>query len=351
MEVKETLNKSAEAIENAQSDIRGLMQSAYLYGYSKVYTERLLKGIIERALKSITIPRLKKDTVLSLTNYANRQRNIWKRSGITPELLFFLAKRVGKGEDSVRNGLSGKYPNETIKRDIEKISGVPVETVNKGVPLQQFYGEVWKEKIRPVLTRLATERALDPNDYTGRNSLRNLAEMEVRYQDHKDSIKELKASGEKLVLCSAHADCSERCAPYQGRIYSLDGTSGEIDGKKYVPLEEATNNPRDRYVTKAGRVYQNGLLGFNCRHKLSPYRGQSPEYVSEKERKREYEITKTQRALERKVRDLKAKAQMAKSLNKAEYRRYKALSENAYDEYVRYSKDNERAYYPMRVRI
>lgn len=351
MEAKETLNKSAEAIENAQSDIRGLIQSAYLYGYSKIYTERLLKGIIERALKSITIPRLKKDTILSLTNYANRQRNIWRNSGITPELLFFLAKRVGKGADGERKVLSEKYPNETIKRDIEKISGISVETVNKGVPLQQFYGDVWKEKIRPVLTRLATEKALDPNDYTGRNSLRNLAEMEVRYQDHKDSIKELKASGEKLVLCSAHADCSERCAPYQGRIYSLNGTRGEIDGKKYVPLEEATNNPRDRYVTKAGRVYQNGLLGFNCRHKLSPYRGQSPEYVSEKERKKEYEITKTQRALERKVRDLKAKAQMAKSLNKAEYRRYKALSENAYDEYVRYSKDNERAYYPMRVRI
>lgn len=490
-EAKDKLNKSAAAIEEAQNDIRLLIQRAYLYNYARVYTERALKAIIEKALKSISIARLKRDTVLSLTNYANRQRNIWQNSGITPALLFFLAKRINSDGEADKKVLTERLPNEAIQRDIEQITGKGVETVNKGVPLQRFYGDLWKEKIKPTLEKIASEKALDPNDYTGRNSLRNLAEMEVRYQDHKDEIEELKASGERLVMCSAHADCSERCAPYQGRLYSLDGTSGEIDGIKYVPLEYATNNPKDRYTTKAGRTYQNGLLGFNCfdketevytndgwkrfceldgtemfytldketrrtewqaaeryykvrtqdglihfksntvdllvtpnhnmlyftckdkrlrfaaacdlpktalipkdgneygkietvrfekyedfvycvevpnhtlyvrrngceswcgncRHKLTPYRGQEPEYISEKEREKEYAITKKQRAMERRVRALKAEAEMTKRAKSKEYIKYQRMAKQAYAEYKQYSKENERAYYPMRVSI
>lgn len=350
-EAKDKLNKSALAIENAQNDIRLLIQRAYLYNYSIVYTEKALKSIIERALKSIDIPRLKRDTVLSLTNYANRQKNAWHNSGITPAVLFFISKRINASGEPDKKVLTERLPRAEIQRDIERLTGKSVETVNKGVPLQRFYGDIWKEKIKPTLLKIAAEKALDPNDYTGRNSLRNLAEMEVRYQDHKDSIKELKASGERLVLCSTHADCSERCAPYQGRLYSLDGTSGEIDGIKYVPLEYATNNPRDRYTTKAGRTYQNGLLGFNCRHKLTPYRGQSPEYVSESERKKEYAITQTQRAMERRVRALKAEAEMTKHAKSKEYIKYRKMAKKAYEEYKRYSEENERAYYPMRISI
>lgn len=350
-EAKDKLNKSAWAIEEAQNDIRLLIQRAYLYNYARVYTERALKAIIEKALKSISIPRLQRDTVLSLTNYANRQRHIWRNSGITPAVLFFIAKRINANGEADKKVLTERLPSEAIQRDIEQMTGESVETLNKGVPLQRFYGDLWKEKIKPTLSKIAAEKALDPNDYTGRNSLRNLAEMEVRYQNHKDNIEELKARGERLVMCSAHADCSKRCAPYQGRLYSLDGTSGKIDGIKYLPLEYATNNPKDRYTTKAGRTYQNGLLGFNCRHKLTPYRGQAPEYVSEKEREKEYSITKKQREMERRVRALKAEAEMTKYAKSKEYIKYRRMAKQAYAEYKQYSKDNERAYYPMRVSI
>ena len=133
------------------------------------------------------------------------------------------------------------------------------------MPLGKYYKDVWEENVLPTLDKIAQSKALDPNDLTGRNSLRNLAEMEVRYTDHLDSIDDLKSRGVKLVIASTHADCSKRCLRWQGRIYSLDGTYGEINGKKYIPLEVATNI---YYTTKAGRVYKNGLLGFNCRHRL-----------------------------------------------------------------------------------
>ena len=138
-----------------------------------------------------------------------------------------------------------------------------------------------------------------------RAALRNKAEMAVRQQDHEDRLNAMRANGVRLVICSTHADCSQRCRPYQGRVYSLDGTRGRTDdGRDFVPLEEATQNPRDRYVTKAGRVWQNGLLSFNCRHFLVEYKSgyRFPEPDAKAERK-EYMITETQRRLERNVRD------------------------------------------------
>ena len=98
-----------------------------------------------------------------------------------------------------------------------------------GVPMRKFAEDYIRDNVRPVLDNLSKQQALDPNDVEGRNSLRNLAEMEVRYNDHLQQIEDLKAAGHKLVIASTHADCSDRCRPWQGRVYSLDGTYGVTD--------------------------------------------------------------------------------------------------------------------------
>lgn len=330
--------ETVTVIEDAQTDIRELMKKAYLLNYSRDLIERELKAIIIRAGKNIKIKRLRGDLVKSLTNFANNQWRAWKSSGISPELLLFLRNNKG-------------YPSEKLSNEIEKITGKKPKTVAMGVPLQRFYQEVWKEKVKPTLDELSEQRALDPNDYSGRNSLRNLAEMEVRYQAHKDDLEELRKDGVKIVACSSHADCSKRCAQYQGRLYSLDGTSGTIDGERYVPIEEATENPDDRYTTKAGRVYQNGLMGFNCRHRLTPYKGQKLPTISAEERKKEYKITQKQREMEREVRRAKTNAIMAKELNRTEYLKERKRAIELNKIYKKFSEENGRAYYPMRVHI
>ena len=99
--------------------------------------------------------------------------------------------------------------------------------------MQEFH-KTYIRRVSKALDGLAEARALDPNDFTGRNSLRNLAEMQVRYERHLDEIAELKASGNRLVVCSVHADCSERCKPFQGRVYSLDGNERDDGGRTKV---------------------------------------------------------------------------------------------------------------------
>ena len=215
----------------------------------------------------------------------------------------------------------------------------------------QRYSELYiKYQVRPVLDRLAGQYPKDPGDISGRNSLRNRAEMEVRYDGHTQNIAELKAQGVRLVIASAHADCSERCRPWQGRVYSLDGTSGTTDdGRRFVPLERATDI---YYTTKAGKTYKNGLLGFNCRHFLVAYKSgyRFPKPNAEEER-RQYAITEQQRRMERVVLKWRTIAVESKGQDQTRYlyARKKAIEANR--AYIDFSRENGRAYYPSRTKL
>lgn len=102
-------------------------------------------------------------------------------------------------------------------------------------------------------------------------SLRNKAEMTVRYELVRDEIGQVEG---EIILVSQHMDASLRCAPWQGRLYKVDVAKGEdvklnktfisgpttalgsIDGKMYYSLKEAM---------------QNGLFSYNCRHRTIKY--------------------------------------------------------------------------------
>ena len=219
-----------------------------------------------------------------------------------------------------------------------------------GVPLQKFSREYMRDNVKPALDRLAAQQARDPDDVSGRNTLRNRAEMEVRYNAHLERIAALREQGVNLVICSTHADCSERCRPWQGRVYSLDGTRGRTDdGRSYVPLEEATDI---YYTTKAGKTYKNGLLGFNCRHFLVPYKtGYRFPKPNAAEERREYEITQEQRRLETVVRKWRTKAVEYKNTDRENYLKARSNAIAANKAYIAFSKQNNRAYYPSRTAL
>ncbi len=219
-----------------------------------------------------------------------------------------------------------------------------------GVPMQKFSKDYMEKNVKPIFDRMVKQYPKDPGDITGHNSLRNRAEMEVRYNGHLENIEVLKERGNKLVIASSHADCSPRCAKWQGRVYSLDGTYGTApDGRKYVPLEDATDV---LYATKAGKTYKNGLLGFNCRHYLVAYKdGYKFPKPNAKEEKKQYKITQKQRYLERQVRYWRNEAIQ----NKGVFDEYAQIAKNtaiSYNhQYIAYSKANGRAYYPSRTEI
>lgn len=334
------LNPQAEALEEAQTKIRIAVRDGYFNRYSKAVINAEVQRIIRGALNEINLPALQSAAVRSLNLFAERQYNALVRMfGVNPIMLLAVKALVNNEPDTA------EYRNaaRTVSSSIE------YTTQAKGVPLQEF-AEDYSRRVVKAIDDIARQNALDPDDETGRNSLRNRAEMEVRYNDHLEQIDNLRAAGVKLVTSSVHADCSDRCYPWQGKVYSLDGTSGTTeDGKPYIPLERATDI---YYTTKAGRTYKNGLLGFNCRHYLMPYMPRMViPHVSREQQQKERAINTRQRELEREVREWRSIAIERKAVNREEYLKARRNAIEANKAYIQFSKENGRAYYPSRTKL
>lgn len=346
--VADPLNESASVLVDAQTDIKTAIKQSVLSGESAAVTKRRINKIIDSAIARIRSPTLKQDGKVSLMKFADMTYSRFTEDlkGISPLLIASVVVLMRAITDRQPQG-EVFFPNTIRERKAAVI--LSYTAYNKGIPLQEFH-KTYIRRVDSALENLAKSYALDPNDFSGRNSLRNLAEMQVRYERHQDEIAGFKERGTKLVVCSVHADCSERCAKWQGGVYSLDGSKGYTkDGKKITPLEEATDV---YYTTKAGRTYKNGLLGFNCRHKLYEYKpGMAVPTVSEEAQKREYTITRKQRAMEREVISAREMALCFKDTDISFYRKWRKIAVERYESYKQFSKDSGRAYYPDRVKI
>ena len=355
---RDPLNQQALTLTDAEGLIRLAVKDAMLKGQTRMELDRKVMSIIHSALDTIKIPTLKRAAYTSLITFYNTQRRTAEQLKLGGRLLLFLAlSRLWESKyspniekDAHKRFNSVREAKRTIRNSPYIPDGDKPEILNYGNALNKYHERYFKDYVKPAIDRMAKEEALDPdsqNYLNVRSSLRNRAEREVRYQNHIDEINKFREQGVKLVICSSHANCSERCRPWQGRVYSLDGTSGTTpDGRKYVPLEEATD-----ILTPNGKWY-NGLLGFNCRHYLVPYKdGYKFPKVSEKTEEREYKIDQKQRYMERKVREWRTKAEMYHGISPKDYRDAKNKADTWYRSYVEFSRKNNRAFYRSRITI
>lgn len=342
------LNDQASVLVDAQTDIKTAIKQGVLSGAPFSVVKKSVQEIIAKALTRIRSPTLKEDARISLMRFADRAYGRFATTvgtiprELLPAVVVLMRSITGREE-------TGEYYVPKTPAERAAAQTLSYRAYGKGIPLQEF-SKKYMKRVNDALNGLAEQNALDPNDFTGRNSLRNLAEMQVRYERHQEEIADFKAKGTRLVVCSVHADCSDRCAQWQGGVYSLDGTSGRTeDGREFQPLEKATDR---YYTTKAGRTYKNGLLGFNCRHKLFEYKPQMAiPTVSEEEQKREYAITRRQREMERSVVSAREISLIFKDVSPSVHQKWTNIATKRYDKYKNFSKENGRAYYPDRVKI
>jgi hypothetical protein len=221
-----------------------------------------------------------------------------------------------------------------------------IDTAPKGLAVIDNY----QKRVRSEIERIAVEAPITktrkPDGTYKEVSLRNLAEMRVRYEANNDDLKDYESKGVDLVFTSSHADSSIRCAPYQGKLYSISGKSGTIDGIEYTPLDIALLGPDGD---------GNGIInGYNCRHRLIPYqRGLKPptDYDSRTIR-RERAIDQRQRYLENQIRNLKMKEQMNRTLGDSERAdELNARWKQTERTYQAYSLRNGRAFYRWRYQV
>ena len=155
--------------------------------------------------------------------------------------------------------------------------------------------------------------------------------------------------GNHLIAVSSHAGARPLCYPYQGGVYSTDGTYGETEDLhgntvSYSPLEETS------YGEPAG------LFGVNCGHFPSPFLpGLSALRVldiSKEENDRLYAESQQQRAYERRIRAKKTEADALEAAGDTEGAKAARKRAGEWNKELKdWCKEKGRAYYPERTRI
>lgn len=181
---------------------------------------------------------------------------------------------------------SGVYDyNTSIRRGLQRMAarGISGATYSRG----------------GTIVRYSLEGTVRRDTLTAVNQLAN----KVAYE----SVKEL---GAEYVEISSHLGARvhptnkiANHAGWQGKVFKVMGSD------KYPNLKESTGYPDDIQ----------GLGGVNCRHRMFPFfpniSTPNPIQYDEKENKRVYELTQKQRAMERKIRQLKKQKAVATACN------------------------------------
>lgn len=113
--------------------------------------------------------------------------------------------------------------------------------------------------------------------------------------------------GINLIEVSSHMGARPKCAPYQGRIFSRDGSSG-------VTTDGSGNKVAYKPLSSTSYGQPDGLFGINCGHVQYPYiSGISLQRYfpyDEEENAERYKQFQRQRAMERQIRATKRECMM-----------------------------------------
>ena len=333
------LNWQVVLIEDLQTDIKLVIRDDVLADKSYGDTNKHVTKLIETAVSELESDELKALMRRSFPLFASK---VYVKTvtvfGSRTTATFLLAYAKTNNE---------RLPDK-VKTQLEARAQMPQNTMfNRATPNATFDKE-YEREVMERTKELATMTAKE--DYSEYSSARASAERQIRWEWHEKQLKDFQSKGVDLVWINSHANCSERCQDWQGKLYSISGKSGEIDGVKYQPLSNATDI---YYTTKTGKTWKNGCIsGFGCRHKLVPYKkGFRPETIPSDVIEKERTIDKTQRGMERKIRAYEAQALYYKGLNPKLYKHYKSRAKSATTEYIEYSHKNKVAYYPSRIDI
>ncbi len=344
----EGLDWQTSLIDDLQTQLKILIVTAIIGGWAWALVNAAVGKIIKEA-DEIEIVELRERAKSSLLNFATVEYRRLSNAtrGINLKLVDKVSAYVDNPTQKTAESLITAMSQSGMSVDGVMEYGEPQGqwwTIEQ--PLGEFSKDYMK-KVRSAFGELAKSDAKD--SYSDRVSLRNISEMTVRWERKQAEQARLEAEGKDLVWISAHANCSKRCEPYQGKLYSMSGRSGEIDGYSFIPLKDVTDIEYTSEKTK--KSYPNGIIkGYNCRHYLIPYnKGNKPIEVPADIVAQQREINNTQRAMERQVRDLRELA--VTTPVRSDSTRARKAAVKAYKEYKDFCREHKVAYYPSRVQV
>lgn len=208
----------------------------------------------------------------------------------------------------------------TVLRNVEDVYRDVMSTV---VSRQLASGATKEAMLQQALNRFADRGVFAFQDRAGRKwSLDTYVDMALRTGANRASnegrIVGYKEAGVQLVRVSSHRGSAPQCAPYQGKLLSLDGMTGPRQMETFKGTTITVN-----VVDTLDGAIKEGYHHPNCKHVDMPYipGTEAPPMAPYDEA--DHDTEQRQRAIERHIRRWKRREAVATTPNEAAYSRMK----------------------------
>lgn len=257
----------------ASEELNSLLVNAGLEGLQP--SENEIKELIKRGAQLATVqPIMESPQILSiLTAYERQAKNVLN---LTNQTLL----------DQTRS----KYADTLNKVSVEVGSGI----IDGESAIRKTVREWSDDGIPALITRDGRKLGVEGYVRTVMRSTTNnmVNEMQdTRFNEY----------GIELIEVTSKAGARPKCAPYQGRIFSLK-----------------PNHPRYSYIGNTSMGQPDGLFGINCGHDKFPFvegfSEQTYKPYPKEENDRIYKESQRQRAIERGIRKAKTRLRMMEEI-------------------------------------
>lgn len=320
--MKQANNESYEAVvvlEEAQTKLQKLLSTMITDIIQRQIVGRQAQDIIDKCISDLRelnvdntfITKAEIGLKSSFTRWYNETLNrLLFNAKIKNNPLFILSyKQI--------TGITPKEASKAMIINLSQIKGFETGTVEnirdyfttgeKGY--SQMFIDDYQKRVNEEINNIANKNTILRDKANRRMSVRNLAEMEVRFQELKKDEERLKAKGIDYAYATSHSNASKRCSIWQGKLFYLDGSIGVTTLGNYI--EGYTPKPLGKidgidYYSLADAIHH-GFLGYNCRHRMIAYKKgmtaprEYPARFIDMERNREQYL----RSLENKIRHAK----------------------------------------------
>lgn len=285
--MKQANNESYEAVvvlEEAQTKLQKLLSTMITDIIQRQIVGRQAQEIIDKCISDLRelnvdntfITKAEIGLKSSFTRWYNETLNrLLFNAKIKNNPLFILSyKQI--------TGITPKEASKAMIINLSQIEGFETGTVEnirdyfttgeKGY--SQMFIDDYQKRVNEEIINITNKNTILRDKANRRMSVRNLAEMEVRFQELKKDEERLKAKGIDYAYATSHSNASKRCSIWQGKLFILDGSIGTTTLGNYI--EGYTPKPIGKidgidYYSLADAIHH-GFLGYNCRHRMIAYK-------------------------------------------------------------------------------
>lgn len=331
-------------VENANTELKRILTDAFMNGWNKQLVKSKVDALIDETLTLLNEAEATDDLIKS-TEIGLKQTFLreWRetttlikekaKSDKTGILALTLARMLNTETPMkiVDNGgiIIGFTENDVAiaSGGVTNLRDFMTEVENAAANRFVDYASLVEDAIVDVTEKIAdgslsaTAIRHNPNGTTSvvHKSIRNMAEIETRYQLIVDDIKRQGLELNKdYVVASSHPNASERCSWWQGKLFLLDidvasRTMGQYKAGT-TPKQDILEYKDGKPVYSLKQACEQGFLSFNCQHRLVKYyKGINPPKYDLVTVNKDRALTTRQRVLENRIRKYKARAEMSQS--------------------------------------